>query len=176
MIHQDRWRSRVPVRWAVGVCIILLFIYLAASLFWVPVHRRSIVFVDTNEYMETTSRLPISPKQARAIMIESPVFASKHVVLIDNWYVFSPPEKGGISLEGIYVHGVTGKIEKRWDEKPPRIPIWQARLMGYPESRRSNVHQRDVVLIIAVAVGGGLTLLGVGFLALRSGKNSEKEE
>ncbi len=40
---------------------------------------------------------------------------------------------------------------------------------------RSRVHPGDVVLIVAVAVGGGLTLLGVGFLALRPGKNPEKQ-
>lgn len=57
-----------------------------------------------------------------------------------------------------------------------RQAIWQDAVGEQAPDARSKVHPGDVVLIIGVAVGGGLSLLGVGFLALRSGKNSEKEE
>ena len=48
-----------------------------------------------------------------------------------------------------------------------RQAIWQDAVGEKAPDGRSKVRLGDVVVIIAVAVGGGLTLLGVGFLASR---------
>lgn len=50
----------------------------------------------------------------------SPSFIGTHFLIVDDYYLFSVPDKRGVSLSGYYVHGRTGVLREGNFSRPPR--------------------------------------------------------
>lgn len=91
----------------------------------------------TKEYSARAADFAVSADEARELLAAHlrmqnpgrPSFIGYHDVIVSNCYVFSAPEKDGISLDGYYVNGVTREVTRVRDER--RIPIWKAKFLGW---------------------------------------------
>lgn len=96
---------------------------------------KTIFYANSQEYLNKIEHLKFSPKQAtekltsyrqkeKGLAENAAVFIGDHWFVIDDCYVFSPPDKtvmtSGIRLTGSYVNGNTGVVEDIKDNR--RVP------------------------------------------------------
>jgi hypothetical protein len=76
--------------------------------------KPQIVYPATSAYIERLTSFKVSPSTAATIAWDRFKMGGSPACVIDDWYLFSKPYKyARIDLRGIYVNGMTGKVEMR---------------------------------------------------------------
>ena len=81
-----------------------------------------IYFTGTSAYDRKLRTLDLSEQQAKDRVTDylrarrgdsGPIFIGDHMVIVGDCFVFSAPQKAGVSLIGYYVNGHTGEVTER---------------------------------------------------------------
>jgi hypothetical protein len=89
-------------------------------------HRKEIYRVGTKEYADKITQFRLTLAEAKERVVthkrqsglnpDAKVLVGDHQLIVGDEYLFSVPDKMGISLNGYYVNGMTGEVTRRVDQ------------------------------------------------------------